>query len=136
MGKMQWSFLHNLIIFLNTYFLNTVSRESLGFIPHHTGSFTVRSDIIAFCNPPQTFHFLSWRGLAAGVAAVVLLLCCSVIAPSCLGRGYFWLPPCLNPVVILRWIIHASSTPQHLLPLSPHLLSSHPLPFTLSHPLL
>lgn len=104
---------------------------------HNTGSFTVHSNIIvAFYNPPNVLlPELTETGSRSGCCRVVLW--CSVIAPSCLGWGYFWLPPCLNPVVILRWIIHASSvlsstTPSclsHLLPLSPGLLSPSFLPF-------
>lgn len=72
---------------------------------------------------------LTETGSRSGCCRVVLR--CGVIAPSCLGQGYFWLPPCLNPVVILQWIIHVSSLPSrssHLLPLSPSL----PPPFLTS----
>lgn len=66
---------------------------------------------------------LTETGSRSGCCRVVLR--CSVIAPSRLGRGYFWLPPCLNPVVILRWIIHASSLIPPSSPLTPPPLFSH-----------
>lgn len=103
------------------------SSVSLGFILHHTGSLTVHSDIIvAFYNPPNvSLPEPAETGSRSGCCRVVLR--CSVIAPSCLGRGYFWLPPCLNPVVILQRIIRASSlsSPQPL-PAHPTFLPSHP----------
>lgn len=81
----------------------------VGVLPHDTGSFIVHGNItVAFYNPPNVLlPELKETGSRSGCCRVVL--CCSVIAPSSLGRGYFWLPPCLNPVVILQWIIHASS---------------------------
>lgn len=100
--------------------------ERLGFILDQTGSFTVHGNItVAFYNPPNILlPELKETGSRSGCCHVVL--CCSIIAPSSLGRGYFWLPPCLNPVVILQWIIHASPPPPILFPLSPHLLSFSP----------
>lgn len=62
-----------------------------------------------FLIPPLTFYFLSLRRLAAGVAAVVLCSVATTLRQAAFGQGYFWLPPCLNPAVILQWIIHASS---------------------------
>lgn len=124
----------------------TGSRESRktsarpGFKLDNTGSLTAHSDIIVtFSNPPPlTFYFLSWRRLAAGVAAVVLCSVAATLRQAAFGRGYFWLPPCLNPAVILWWIIHASSPSPNPSPalshLSPHILSFSPsLSFLLLH---
>lgn len=58
---------------------------------------------------------------------------CSYIVPSCLGWGYFWLLPCLNPAaIIVMDYSRCLSTPTSSPPpdtLSPRLPSFSPLPF-------